>query len=582
MLLTVPVAIGIGMQPQWHLERPEPGAVERLCKKLGLPSPVAAVLVNRGIVAPADAFSFLQPELAHLPPPGKLGGLEQAAARVGEAVCRGEKILVFADYDVDGVTSAALLREFLVQAGTEVKVYIPDRFHDGYGLQPRHVMEVAAREGCRLILTADCGATSHAAVQSAADQGIDVVVTDHHQPPDEPLAAAAQVNPCRDAPDSPLAPLAGVGVAFYLTIGLRAYLRRIGFWDRHPEPNLRRLLDLVAIGTVADMVPLTGVNRILVHAGLEVLRQQPRPGVEALMAVSAVSPERITSTDIAFRLAPRLNAAGRLAHADLALDLLCAVDGGSAKALAVRLDDLNFERRHLESQIVEEATARLQATAADRHALVVAGSDWHPGVVGIVASRLTRRFHRPSVVLSSRDGVLKGSARSIAGVNIYQALEHTASHLTAFGGHPMAAGLQLAPENLEAFTRELEQTVARLFPPKVFIPTLCLDAELDLHQVTPAFMDHLTALEPFGSANPEPLFCTGRVHVADRRLVGQRHLSLSLRQEGLPAAALVQAIHFNADQSAPIGETLARLAFRPRWNHWNGRRKIQLVIAETA
>jgi single-stranded-DNA-specific exonuclease len=570
------------MQPRWHLERPDPGAVDRLRRELALPPAVAAVLANRGILDPEAARIFLHPELDQMPPPERLGGLDQAAARVGEAIRLGQKILVFADYDVDGVTAAALLWEFLTQAGARVQTYIPDRCSEGYGLQPRHVHQVAALHGCRLILTADCGAAGHAAVRAAADQGIDVVVTDHHQPSPEPLGAAGEVNPARDGPHSPLGVLAGVGVAFYLIIGVRTYLRRIGFWHRAAEPNLRRLLDLVAIGTVADMVPLTGVNRVLVHAGLEVLGRTARPGIEALMAVSAVSREQVGSEDIAFRLAPRLNAAGRLAHADLALALLTAADPSQARDLAARLDTLNTERRHLEGQIVDDAVARLQDFAGERHALVVAGADWHAGVVGIVASRLARRFHRPAVVLCGGDGVLKGSARSIPGVNIYQALERTATHLAAFGGHPMAAGLQLPPAHLQTFARHLDQVVARLFPPSVFTPTLNLDAELDLDHITPDLMTHLASLEPFGSANPEPLFCARGVKVATRRIVGQRHLSLSLCPAAASSTVRLAAIHFNAERCPPVPEIMDRMAFRARWNHWNGRRQIQLVIAETA
>ena len=581
LLFTGPVAIGSSMKLRWHLEHPDPETVARLSSALHIDPTVAAVLVNRNITTPETASTFLKPDLDQLPPPDVLYGIEAAATRVGEAVRRGESILVFGDYDVDGVTSVALLHDFLSQAGADVHVHIPHRLRDGYGLQPGHVRNLAARYGCRLIVTADCGASSHDAIREAAEHGIDVVVTDHHQPSPEPLAATAEVNPCRDAPGSPLAQLAGVGVAFYLTIGLRAYLRGMGFWNQRPEPNLRRLLDLVAIGTVADMVPLVGVNRVLVHAGLQLMRQDARPGIEALMAVAAVSRERIASDGIAFHLAPRLNVAGRLEDAGLAFDLLKAADLQTAHQMATRLDALNRQRRDLEGQIMAEAVSRMRGRAESRRALVIAEPDWHEGVLGIVASRLVRLFHRPTVVLSGRDGALRGSARSIPGVNIHKALQRSAGHLTAFGGHPMAAGVQLPAENLEAFAQALDLAVGEIAAPTAFVPSLYLDAELGFDQLTPSFLDDLYTLQPFGSGNPEPLFSARRIRVAERRVVGQHHLSMALIQEEASASSPLRAIHFNADPSEATRDAMDRIAFRARWNYWNSRRSIQLVIAET-
>ena len=462
------------MTPQWHLRHPDPQAVQRLCTTLALAPAVAAVLVNRQIIEPPAVRAFLRPDLDQLPSPETLGGLNRAVARVAEAICQGQRILVFGDYDVDGVTAAALLTDFLTQAGAAVDVFIPHRRRDGYGLQPQHVTTQAARRDCRLIVTVDCGAGSQAAVEAARREGIDVVVTDHHHPGDRPLPATAVVNPRCDGPDSPLAVLAGVGVAFYLVIGLRAHLRRIGFWQRRPEPNLRRLCDLVAIGTVADMVPLVGANRVLTHTGLQVIREGARPGIEALLDISALPRDRVQSEDIAFRLAPRLNAAGRLDHARLALDLLRSADPTAAGRIAVHLDRLNQQRRLLEGEILDDAVARLEQSAdlASRRSLVIAGPDWHEGVIGIVASRLARRYHRPAVVLSGRDGLLKGSARSIPGVDIYQAIQAAAAHLEAFGGHPMAAGIQLAPEHRDAFADQFESAVARLASEAVFTPDI--------------------------------------------------------------------------------------------------------------
>lgn len=571
------------MHSPWHIQPSDEPAAARLADALVLPLELARILVQRGLADAQAARAFLTPSLDQLPPPLALEGLPQAVARVAEAVVAGQRILVFGDYDADGVTATALLTEFLQQAGASVTAYIPDRRQEGYGLQPRHVVTPAEAEGCRLIVTVDCGAASHAAVAEARRRGIDVVVTDHHLPDAADLPAAAVVNPRQGAPDADLAPLAGVGVAFYLAAGLRAHLRRLGWWQRRPEPNLRQACDLVALGTVADMVPLLGVNRVLTHAGLGVLREARRPGLAALMAVSAISPAELGGQDIAFRLAPRLNAAGRLAHARLALDLLCAQDPAQARRLARQLDELNRQRRETEAAIFSDAMDRLkrEGTGPQRHVLVLAEDAWHEGVIGIVAGRLARRYHRPAVVLTRCDGRWKGSARSVEGLDICAALQAAAEHLGAFGGHPMAAGLQLDAAALGAFTRDLEAAVARLAPRLGVPPPLGIDAELDLDRITPAFLDALACLEPFGSANPEPLFAARALAVCDWRPVGQSHLRLTLCQADRPGARQVNAIRFNAPVDSRPGACLPRAAFRLGWNRFNGRRSPQMIIVDS-
>lgn len=570
------------MNPQWQILDPDPGRVAHLARTLNLAPAIAAVLVNRQLADPAAAEAFLHPALSQLPPPDLLDGLPAAVARITAAIRSATPILVFGDYDVDGVTGTALLVEFLQDAGARVTPYLPHRRHDGYGLQARHVVEQALAAGCGLIVTVDCGATSHEAVAAARAHAIDVVVTDHHHPGDVPLPAAAVVNPRCGPGDGPLAPLAGVGVAFYLTIALRAHLREIGFWQGRQEPDLRRLCDLVALGTVADMVPLVGVNRILTRAGIDVLRRGGRPGIDALLAVSDLSAEALDTEAVAFRLAPRLNAAGRMDHPGLALDLLLQRSPAEARETAVRLDRLNRERRETETAILAEAEERLTASGdpRHRHALVVAGPDWHEGVLGIVASRLARRFHRPAVVLSGRDGRLKGSARSIPGIDLYAALQQAAAHLDRFGGHPMAAGLQLDAARLDPFRLDLEASVAAQAPAAAFVRRLTIDAPLPLAQVAPAFLQALETLAPFGNGNPEPVFAAEDVSVRRVRCVGGRHRRLSLAPAGSPQAPAIPAMHFNVDLSQPPPTHLAHLAFRLRWNQWNGRRTLQLVIAE--
>jgi single-stranded-DNA-specific exonuclease len=571
------------MDSTWHLHRPDEPAAVRLASALPLPLELARILVHRGIADPETARAFLAPTLDQLPPPETLDGLGAAVARVAEAIVTGQRILVFGDYDADGITATALLTDFLHQAGASVTAYIPDRCQEGYGLQPRHIADPAETLGCRLIVTVDCGAASHAAIAEARRRGIDVVVTDHHLPDATELPAAAVLNPRQGGSACPLAPLAGVGVAFYLAIALRAHLRRLDWWTQRPEPNLRHACDLVAIGTVADMVPLVGVNRVLTHAGLAVLRETRRPGLEALLAVSGIFPADLGSQDIAFRLAPRLNAAGRLAHARLALDLLRCPDPFQARQLAQRLDELNQQRRQMEADMFTEALDRLkrEAPPSSRRVLVLGDERWHEGVIGIVAGRLARQYHVPAVVLTRCDGRWKGSARSVEGLDICQAFQATAGHLSTFGGHPMAAGLQLDAGGLQDFTRALEAAVARLAPQIGAPPPLAIDAELDLDDITPAFLDALSDLEPFGTDNPQPLFAARRLTVRDARLVGQCHLRMTLRQADRPAARPVNAIRFNVPADHLPEACLPRAAFRLGWNRYNGRCTPQMIIVDT-
>jgi single-stranded-DNA-specific exonuclease len=571
------------MQTDWQISSSDEPTAARLAAALPLPVELARILVQRGITDSGTAQSFLEPALGQLPPPESLAPLEAAAARVAEAVTAGQRILVFGDYDADGVTATALLMDFLEQAGADVTAYIPDRRREGYGFQPEHVLDPAEAQGCRLIVTVDCGASSREAVAEAHRRGIDVVVTDHHLPDSAHLPAAAVVNPRQGPSDGPLAHLAGVGVAFYLAVCLRARLRRMDWWHRHPEPNLRQACDLVAIGTVADMVPLLGVNRVLTHVGLAVMREARRPGIEALMAVSGVAAGSIGSQDIAFRLAPRINAAGRLADPRLALDLLRCREPDRARQLALRLDALNQQRREMEAEIFDEAVGRLERDGdlRARRALVLADPRWHDGVVGIVAGRLAKRYHLPAVVLTLCDGRWKGSARSVDGLDICAAFRETAGHLCGFGGHPMAAGLRLDPQRLDAFTRDLEAAVGRLAPHLGAAPPLAIDAELDLDRITPAFLDALTALEPFGTANPEPLFAASGLSIREFRPMGRAHLRMTLCQADRPAARQVEAIRFNAPADNRPDTCLPRAAFRLGWNRFNGRRSPRMIIVDT-
>jgi single-stranded-DNA-specific exonuclease len=450
-------------------------------------------------------------------------------------------------------------------------------------LQPFHVTDYARSRDIGLIITVDCGSGSHAAVQAARNVGIGVVITDHHTVAPPYPEADAFVNPKRPDCDAGLDQLAGVGVAFYLAAALRKRLREEGHWQRRPEPNLKMTCDLVALGTVADVVPLEGENRVLTRTGLETIHYGRRPGLRALVNACHRDAPEVDAEAVAFKLAPRLNAAGRMAHARQAVALLCADGADEAQRLAETLENLNTERQKIESAVFDEILMRLEkypAILAGR-ALVVQGDGWPEGVLGIVASRLVRQFCKPAVVLSVRDGLAKGSARSLAGIDLAKGFTACRDHLETFGGHALAAGLTLRSGNIDRFAQTLETVISETVDCDAAIPQVLVDCELSLNAVTPALIDSLEPLKPFGAGNPEPLFMARDVAVKSSRIVGRHHRRMVLVQGGREAGNPLAAIQFNIDPRQRQPDFFPRLAFRLRWNRWNGSRTPQLLIEET-
>jgi single-stranded-DNA-specific exonuclease len=565
----------------WDILEPNPTAVQHLASALAIDPLVAAVLVNRRITSIASAQAFLAPSLGAIKPPGAIKDIELAAERVVQALTAKEKILVFGDYDVDGVTATALLLDFLRTVGGRVSSYIPHRRKEGYGLQVRHIRERIIPRGYRLIITVDCGISSHDAVQAATAEGIDVIITDHHLPSERLPEAIAVMNPKREDCRAGLEHLAGVGMAFYLLIELRRQLRARHFWQDRPEPNLKQFCNLVALGTIADMVPLVEENRAFIRAGLQSMTT--RPGIKALMAASRIPSARVESDDVAFRLAPRLNAAGRVAHASLALRLLTTGNPRHAERMARTLDRLNTRRQQMEMDIVDQIQQRIkgQPELLDRQALILDDHNWHEGVLGIVAARLARQHARP-VILLSRNGLqVRGSARSVPGIDLYRLLASCETYLDHFGGHAMAAGLALAVDQLTAFEEQLLTNLAEQTRPEDFRKHLTLDAEITLDQITPQLLDQLESLHPFGQATPEPLFLARDVVVDAHRLVGDHHRQMVLQSRNQTAAAGYPAIQFNIEPAQDPPACFARLAFHARWNRWNGSKRPQLVVVAT-
>jgi single-stranded-DNA-specific exonuclease len=558
---------------RWRLCAPAADATARLERELGTSALLSRLLVNRHVAAADAAAAFLGARLAdHLRSPLLFRDMGRAAERVARAVAAGETIGIYGDYDVDGVSGSALLLRFLRALGAQPQLYIPHRLREGYGLNAAGIQQLAAG-GARVIVTVDCGAVSHREIGMARDLGIDVIVCDHHQVSGTPLPAFAVINPIEPDAGFPFSGLCGTGVAFYLAMGVRMRLRETG----GTVPDLRRYLDLVALGTIADLVPIVQENRVLVKYGLRELAAEGCPGIAALKRVSGVN--QMSSGAVGFRLAPRLNAGGRLDDATRSVALLTTQDVDLAGRLAVALDEENRARQAIEREMLDEAIAQVDGGGgvAGRHCIVLASPLFHPGVVGIVASRLVERYYRPAVLIAAESkGVGRGSGRSVAGINLYEALAACAGTLERFGGHRMAAGLTIRLDRVEQFARELEAAVAARATPEQFVPTATVDAELPLRALDDACFADLDRLEPFGMGNPEPVFLARRLRVRDRRIVGESHLKLLVEQDGrrLPAIGFGMA-----DLPVTAGDWLDVL-FSPMRSDWNGTTTTELRLRD--
>ena len=572
------------MKTIWDIQQPDPDRVADLRRQLGLNPLAATLLVNRGIRSVDSARRFLNPSLSAIKAPPEVKDIQNAAGRIALALSANEKILIFGDYDVDGVTGTAILLDFIGQAGGRVAYYIPHRRTEGYGLQARHISTVAARGAFKLIITVDCGISSHAAVEAANRSGIDVIITDHHTPPEGPLPPAlAVVNPKRHDCPACLEHLAGVGMAFYLLIQLRTHLRETGFWQARPEPNLKQFCDLVALGTVADMVPLVNENRTFTQTGLQLMAASRRPGLVALMAASRIEPRYIEADDISFRLAPRINAAGRMDYAGLAVDLLTTDDPQKALKLARRLDDLNRERQATEQDIVDQIVALLERDPQilARPAILMRGSDWHEGVLGIAAARLMRRYAKPVILVAGRGNKARGSGRSLPGIDIFALLQECADLLDAYGGHARAVGMTIAVDRWEAFCQRFWQRLEARTEAAVPGHRLDIDMEVALDAVDQELFDTLAMLKPFGETVPEPVFMARDVEIVSQQIVGGKHRRMRLRSSQGNARRALTAIQFNIADDRRLPARPHQIAFHVRRHTGNGADGHQLQIIAT-
>jgi single-stranded-DNA-specific exonuclease len=554
--------------------------VEALSRRAGVSPVMAELLLRGGLGDDAEAARFLRPALAELNDPFLLHNLEAAVARLRAALEAREQIVVLGDYDVDGVSSTALLVSVLRRFGADPRYVVPRRMEDGYGLS-RSAIDRALEQGRPgLFIALDCGTNSHEEVEYLHSLGVDVLVIDHHRSKEKPLERGILINPhvYPGEDDAAWRNLCTVGLVFKLAHGLVKRLRE----DNHPvafRVKLRDYLDLVAMGTVADLVPLVGENRIFARYGLRILQGAERPGLRSLMQVAGVRPgQDLMPVDISFRLGPRINASGRLADAALSVDLLLSEDDRFCDDIARQLDAFNRERQEIERHITEEAERLIEDRFVESPGIVLFGENWHPGVVGIVAGRVTRKYNRPCVVLGNEGDTAKGSGRSIDGINLVEVLGACSEQLSSWGGHPMAVGVALPKVNLDTFRARFAEAVRAHAGEDLIEAELTIAAWLSPDEIRERLMDELEQLHPFGQANPEPVFGLRSVVLRQRpEVFKQLHFRFQL--EDSRGRRLFGVAWKLAHRLPPAGAPLD-LAVKLTWNHFNDRKLLQLELID--
>ena len=572
------------MTYNWNIRRltaVEQETQQQLERELNISSAAARMLVVRGIQTAEEARAFVRPSLDKLHDPFLMKDMDKAVERLHQAITRGEKILIYGDYDVDGTTAVALMYRFLLPLASSplasrLDYYIPDRYTEGYGVSQQGI-DYAAEQGCSLIITLDCGIKAVEKIAYANSKAIDVIVCDHHTPGDELPAAVAVLNMKRDDCPYPYKDLSGCGVGFKLA---QAYTQQYGL----PFENLVPLLQLLAMSIASDIVPITGENRILAHFGIQQLNKAPFTGLSAIMQVAGIETKKITINELVYKIGPRINACGRMKSGRAAVELLLTDDPDFAHQQAEEVNQHNEDRRDCDTETTKEALQQLQddPTFAQRRSTVVYSPNWHKGVVGIVASRLTETYYRPTIVLTAgEDGIISGSARSVGGFDIYAAIDSCLDLLTNFGGHKYAAGLSMHIDNLPEFKQRFEAYVAAHIREDQLQPTLLVEAELDLADITPAFYNVIRYLEPFGPGNPRPLFATRNlINHRDTRAVGKEgeHLRLDVTDR---AYAITGIAFKRGDMAKHIQNgNPVDICYELDENTFNNRTTIQMMVQD--
>lgn len=556
---------------RWQVRETDKNFQDILSRELKIHPLTAQLLINRGIVDIDNASCFLSPNLKNLHNPFLMKDMDKAVDRIITALQKKEDIVIYGDYDVDGTTATSVLYLFLKEVGAKVSYYIPERLKEGYGLN-KPALESLCKNGAKIIITTDCGISSYDEVSFANSIGLDVLVTDHHEVTSKIPPAFAILNPKQADCRFPFKELAGVGVAFNLAMAIRSRLRDNGCFT-NGEPNLKNYLDIVALGTIADMVPLIDENRIFAKIGLEETAKGSRIGIKALKDISRIN-GNIKSGHISFQLAPRINAAGRLERADIAVQLLTTDDADEAARLARELDMENSARQDIEKEILKQAIEIIENRDGKlENAIILASEKWHQGVIGVVASKLVDIYYRPTILISLSGDAGKGSARGIKAFHILEGLQKCSQHLEKFGGHKAAAGLSINKRHIPAFKEAFLNTATHL-KDEDFIPALSLDSSIHLDELNEKVVTEMDSLAPFGLGNPEPLLCSRETRVVQSQIVGSNHLRFKATQKN----RVFNAIAFGFGDMHPLADKYIDMAFTPQIEEWNGNRDLKLNV----
>lgn len=567
--------MSIVIEKTWTEQCPSNGLEKKLSSDLRISEITAKVLLNRGIMDSTSAEAFLKPSLRWLSSPFLLDQMDIASEILSEHIIRGKKIAIYGDYDIDGLTGTSLLFLFLKQVGAQVVYYIPNRLTEGYGLNISAINQLKS-EGVELIVTVDCGITNYTEILHAKHEGLKVIVTDHHEVPNIYPPADAVINPKGERNSFPFKELSGAGVAFYLAIATRRALVNKGF-IKDGEINLRAHLDLVALGTICDIVPLVNENRIFAKIGLELMSNSERPGIIALKEVSGIA-DNVSCGEVAFRLGPRINASSRLSEVDAGIKLLLENDIENAKLLASRVNALNEKRQAIEEKIFSEAVELIESDhqLKFKKSIVLYDRNWHQGVIGIVASRLVDRYYRPVVLISLKGDKGHGSGRSIPGLNLIKSLNDCRDFLITFGGHKYAAGITISKENIPSFSEKFEESVCSVINEEDLKPKMKVDVRVNMRDITEKLCKELELLEPFGAGNPEPNLLINNVRIIDRRPAGSNHLMLKLTD----GDTLLDAVGFGMGDVIDSQTERINIICFPEINDWNGTKRVRLRIKD--
>jgi single-stranded-DNA-specific exonuclease len=562
------------MQKRWVIkEKGDTVLVGQLAKDLAVNETIASLLVQRGINSYDKARQFFRPELEHLHDPFLMKDMGEAVTRIGQALRKGENILVYGDYDVDGTTSVAMVYSFLKTLHEAVTYYIPDRYKEGYGISMMSI-DFAADNDISLVIALDCGIKATDKIAYANDRGIDFIICDHHRPGSEIPAAIAVLDPKREDCAYPFKELSGCGVGFKL---IQAYAQK----NNIPFDEIAAYMDFVAVSIAADIVPIVDENRVLAHFGLKLLNSSPRKGFKAIIELANLKKE-ITINDIVFGFAPRINAAGRMESGNRAVELLISDSTSGAEKSGIGIDNVNTERRTVDIAITAEAMSMMEEEDhLKKKSTVLFNPEWHKGVVGIVASRLIEKYYRPTIVLTESNGLATGSARSVKSFDVYNAIEACSDLLEQFGGHMYAAGLTLKLENLEAFKERFERVVSSTISEESLQPEIEIDAELSLDDIDPKFFRIINQFAPFGPGNMSPVFLSQKLYDKGyARVVGTKHLKLVVCQQGTNKS--FDSIAFgHADHLPSITNRKAfNACFAIEENVWNGSTSLQLNVKD--